>query len=169
MLGTIDVDACGNAAQVHKPPTVFYGQGTPGDEDDGMFAQWHTIGNGKIYINPTWGERPPNPKARVPALPCFYPLSQWVLKMHIEAQRGASVFYVGPAGTGRGWFQQYIAQCGAFCLLGDRIKFRLPDMPPEQKSQPGNDHMTALFSKNTEEITRFCDLMDPLGVVIEPA
>lgn len=171
-MGKIDVDACANDAQVHKPPHMFFGQGTPGDEDDGMFAKWHTLGDGKIYINPTWGERKPKQdpdKPPLPPMPCFYPLSRWVMKMAAEGAQGASVFYVGPAHTGRPWFQNYLGRtASAFCLLAKRIPFRLPDMPPEQRSQPGQDNVAALWTKDPAEHERFCELMDKLGIVVEP-
>lgn len=172
VMGKIDVDACANDAQVYKPAHCFYGQGEPGDADDGMTADWHALGDGKVYINPTWGERKPKAKKGdppLPPMPCFYPLSRWIMKIHGEAGHGASVFFVGPAHTDRTWFHHYVARCSAFCLLQRRIEFRLPEMKPDDKSQPGQAHMAALWTRDGGELDRFCDLFDPLGLVVEPA
>ena len=171
VLGKIDVDAAANPAQLVKPRHMFFGQGEPGDKDDGMHAPWSQLGDGKVYINPTWGERKPKAKAGdppMPPMPCFYPLSQWVMKMHGEASRGASVFFVGPAHTDRKWFHHYIAHASAFCLLEKRIEFRLPEMDPKAKSQPGQAHLAALWTEDGGELDRFCERMGNHGLVVEP-
>lgn len=177
LFGEIDFDPCGNESQVIPVNDMTTGQGTPGDDDDGMFAAWHKKGEGRVHFNPTYGERKPEAKPGdppLPPMPCFYPLSRWIRKAQSERGYGAHVFCVLPAGTGKVWFHQYMANplglpgMGAiFTLLESRIKFRLFDMPPEQKSQPGMDHMLALLSPDPKLRQLYGDLTDHLGMVVD--
>ena len=168
LLGAIDFAPCGNPASLIGAVEQSLGES---EDDDGMRHAWHRKGEGRIFLNPTFGERLPKPKEDKPPppeMPFFHPLSQWILKCHVEWQRGATIFAVLPAGTDKGWFHRYVTQT-AFCLLEKRIPFRLPEMPSDQKSQPGNAHMIALWEHNKNQRERFFDLMDPLGFCSEPS
>lgn len=170
-LGDIDIDPCGNVRSVVPASVHFCGLGERGDGDDGMAAPWHQHGDGKTFFNPTFGERKPKAKEGeppLPPMPCFYPLSRWMLKVQAEYGQGATIYAVLPAATDRNWFHFYIAQCTAFTLLDPRIQFRLPEHEEGHKSNPGAAHMTALWSHDDGELNRYCERMDRLGMVIEP-
>lgn len=177
IMGGIDLDPCGNPKSVLTTGHQLLGDGVKGDANDGMTAAWHTYGDGRIYFNPTYGERLPKAKKDKPPpppMPCFYPLSQWIIKAHSERTKGAHVFALLPASTGKQWFHMYAANPfgleglgSVMCFLSKRVEFRLPEMPEDEKSQPGSDHMCMFMSLDDDLCERFAYVMEPYGMVVD--
>lgn len=181
ILGEVDLDPCAHPNQIVVAKCKLFGEGEPGDDDDGFTAAWHKYGEGRIYINPDWGERPPkeNPS------PCFNPISKWIEKMATEGKLGASILFVGPASTKTKWFHKYIGPqepvdpdvpdtsttvgANAFCLVRGRIKFRASDAAEEarDKSAPTKSNVTALWTTDPYIYDRYVQTMDPVGIVVE--
>lgn len=179
ILGTVDIDPAAHPSQIIVARAKYYGEGEPGDEDDGFTAPWHKHGKGRTWINPDWGERPPtsNPS------PCFNPISKWIQKMAQEGKLGASILFVGPGSTETGWFHKFIGPmtpkaaddypdcvgANAFCLVKGRIQFRASDAKEETRkgSAPTKANVTALWTRDPEIYDRYVRTMDSVGIVVE--
>ena len=163
ILGHVDLDPGANPAQIVEADRKCYGTGKRGDAHDGMAQDWHAVGQGRVYLNPDWGENPPKEGAS----PCWYPLSQWMRKLLEESRAGASILFVGPMSSGSKWFHEIVGDhAAAFCIHKGRIKFRLPEQPPDVPSRPGRDNLSALWTTDAAMVQRFRRQLEPHGMVI---
>jgi hypothetical protein len=164
ILGFVNLDPCGNPKSCLDADHHCFGE-TAGD--DGMALDWHRVGAGNIFINPTYGERKPKPDPRpyVPKLPNFYPLSEWMAKCVDEWRLGATIFAVLPAATDRVWFHDLVVPTASFCLLRKRLKFRLPEMAPEDNTQPCGANTLVLWAHKAEQHELFNELLKKHGYV----
>lgn len=163
-LGEVSLDPCGNPKSNVDAIHHCFGE-DPGD--DGMALDWHKIGTGTVFLNPTYGERRPRADDRphVPKLPHFHPISKWVTKCLDESKLGAHVFGLFPSATERKWFQNIVSRTASFCLLAQRIKFRLPEMEPDDSSQPGGGNIVALWSPDLVLHQRFAAALKGKGFI----
>jgi len=162
-------DPCGHPDQFLKADRVCFGDTA---ENDGMRLAWGP----RVLLNPTHGERRPEEEPNFE----WYPLSRWVQKASIEAQRGSTVLALLPAATDRAWFHTYLPEFAAsVCLLRARIKSYAPDREgggsPILQPQPRHPHLYALFTKDQATFDRFYEELgkdtterERMGVVFEP-
>ena len=73
---------------------------------DGLAARWHTIGNGKVWLNPEYSN-----------------CAEWIRKAYEESQLGATVVCLIPSRTDTKYWHDYVMKASEVLLVKGRIRF----------------------------------------------